>query len=213
MLKYVLLISFFVVSFGAYAQNDWQLKKDEDGIRVYTGSTDGSRLKSIKVICELDGSLSQLTALLLDAKAHEDWVYNTRSSYVVKQISPTEQIYYSEIGLPWPMTNRDVVVLMTFQQDASTRVLQVNADAIKGDVGIKKGIVRVSHSSVVWKVTPVSSQKMRVEYVAQADPGGNVPAWIVNAFSTKGPLETFKRLKKLISSNMYATADYAFIRD
>ena len=200
MLRYIVLILCFVVPLICMAQKDWQLKKEEDGIRVYSRSMEGSKLKSIKVTCELDGSMSQLTALLLDAKAHEEWVYNTRSSYVVKQLSPTEQIYYSEITLPWPMTNRDVVVLMTLNQDPATKTMEVKADAIEGHVEKKEGIVRVPLSSVTWKVKPLQG-KLQVEYVAQADPGGNVPPWIVNSFSTKGPLETFKRLKKLMSSD------------
>jgi hypothetical protein len=213
MLRYIVLFLHFVVPIYAVAQHQWQLKKVQDGIRVYNRTSEGSKLKSIKVTCDLDASLSQLTALLLDAKAHEEWVYNTKHSYVVKQVSPTQQIYYSEISLPWPMANRDVVVLMTLSQDKKTRILQVNIDAIESDVLKKDGIVRVPQSSVVWKVTPAANGKLSVEYIAHADPGGNVPSWIVNSFSTKGPLETFKRLKKLISRHSYVNADYAFIVD
>lgn len=205
----VCVLGHFVVN----AQTNWELKKNEEGIKVYTKSSEDSRWKSIKVTCELEGSLSELTALLLDARAHPQWVYNTKKSYVVKQISPSQQIYYSEIDLPWPLTDRDVVVEMTLYQDPSTKILQVNADAVESDIPVKKGMVRVAHSSVAWKVTTVSPGKMSVEYIAQADPGGNVPAWVVNTFSTKGPFETFKRLKRLVASKAYASANYEFIAE
>jgi hypothetical protein len=205
----IFLASCFIVN----AQSSWELKKNEDGIKVYTKSSDDSRLKSIRVTCDLQGSLSELTALLLDAGAHTSWVYSTKSSHIVKQISPNQQVYYSEINLPWPLTNRDVVVMMTLRQDPETKVLEVSADAVNSDIPPKKGLVRVSQSSVVWKVAASSPESMRVEYIAHADPGGSVPAWISNMFSTKGPLETFRRLKKLMASKAYAPAKYAFIVD
>jgi hypothetical protein len=195
------------------AQSNWELKKNEDGIRVYTKSSDESRHKGVKVTCELDGSLSELAALLLDASAHPHWVFNTKESYVVKQVSPYKQIYYSEIKLPWPLTNREVVVEMTLRQDPKTKALMVTTDAINSDIPGKKGMVRVVNSSVKWNVTALPGEKLNVEYVGQADPGGSVPAWITNMFSTKGPLETFRRLKKLIASNAYEAASHSFIVD
>ncbi len=209
----LLCFLFFLPGIRINAQQDWELKKSENGINVYSKSSDTSRIKPIKVICELDGTLSQLTKLLLDAKAHEEWVFNTNISYVVNQVSPNEQIYYSEIKFPWPLANRDVVAHMTLNQDPASKVLTVKVVAIEGELAKKEGIVRIPSSTVTWKVKPVSAEKLAVEYVAHADPGGSIPVWLVNSFSTKGPIETFGRLKKLLKSEKYKKGDLAFIVD
>jgi hypothetical protein len=191
----------------------WVLKKDKDAIRIYTRDTENSSFKSVKVTCTIPGTLSQLTALLLDVGAHERWVYNTKSSYLVKQIKQNQQIYYSEIALPWPLANREVVVFMKIVQDPVSRVLQVNIDNVENHIPVKSGTVRVRASSVTWKVTPLEGNLLSIEYFGQVDPGGSVPGWIANPFTTKGPFETFKKLRQLITSPAYAKASFNFIRE
>src|SRR6266567_822021 len=114
----------------AHADTAWELKKDKDGIKIYTGAIPSSNIKAIKVTCVLDASLSQLAALLLDTKAHEQWVYNTKTSYLVKQLSANHLISYSEIKMPWPLTNRDVVVEMNISQQSGTKVMYISVNTV-----------------------------------------------------------------------------------
>jgi len=201
------------VPFFAEAQANWVLKKDKDAIKVYTRDTKNSSFKSVKVTCTIPGTLSQLTALLLDVSAHERWVYNTKSSHLVKQVNQNKQIYYSEIDLPWPLANREIVVVMSIVQDPVSRVLQVNIDNAENKIPVKSGTVRVPASSVTWKVTPLLNNLLSIEYYGKADPGGSVPGWVANPFTTKGPFETFKKLRQLITSPEYANASFDFIKE
>jgi len=196
-----------------HAQPVWELKKDKEGIKVYTGSIPNSNLKAIKVTCILNSSLSQLAALLLDIKAHEKWVYHTKTSYLVKQLSANHLLYYSELDMPWPLSNRDVVVEINISQQPGSKVMNVSANAVGHYVPLQKDKVRVSLSKVNWTVTPVGNNQISVEYIAQADPGGEVPAWIVNSFSTKGPFETFEKLKEMLASSAYGNTQYDFVKD
>ncbi len=210
--KKIILLAFISCLFTVVnAQTSWDLKKDQDGIKVYTGSVVNSNIKAVKVTCILNANLSQLTALLLDTKAHEQWVYNTKQSYLVKQLSANHQIYYTEISMPWPLTNRDVIVEMTITQQPGTKVMYVSANAVEQNVAINKDKVRVPLSKVSWVVTPFGNNQLNVEYIGQADPGGSVPSWLVNSFSTKGPFETFKKLKELVGSAAYQNIAYDFV--
>jgi len=148
--KYFFIFLCSAVPFLVEAQTSWVLKKDKDAIRIYTRDAENSSFKSVKVTCTIPGTLSQLTALLLDVSAHERWVYNTKSSYLVKQINDNQQIYYSEIDLPWPLANREVVVLMKIVQDPVSKVMQVDIDNAENQIPVKSGTVRVPASSVTW---------------------------------------------------------------
>jgi len=213
MKKILLLLLISFASTMVRADTAWELKKDQDGIKVYTGTVANSNIKAVKVTCILNANVSQLTALLLDTKAHEQWVYNTKTSYLVKQLGADHLVYYSEVAMPWPLTNRDVVVELAISQQPSTRVVYVTANTADHYVAINKDKVRVPLSKVSWVVTPIGNNQLSVEYIGQADPGGSVPAWLVNSFSTKGPFETFKKLKELISSSAYKDARYDFVKD
>src|SRR5215212_4791370 len=132
---------YFVAPVSIKAQTPWVLKKDKDAIRIYTRDTKDSEFKSVKVTCTIPGTLSQLTALLLDVSAHKSWVYNTKASYLVKQPNPNQQIYYSQIDLPWPLADREVVVFMNIVQDPVTKVLHVNIDNAENNIPVKDGTV------------------------------------------------------------------------
>jgi hypothetical protein len=213
----LLRLSFIVICFIAphflKAQKPWVLKKDKDAIRIYTRDTEESEFKSVKVTCTIPGTLSQLTALLLDVSAHKRWVYNTKTSYLVKQPNPNQQIYYSEIDMPWPLADREVVVFMNIVQDPVTKVLHVEIDNAENNIPIKDGTVRVPASSVKWNVTGLPGKRLNIEYYGQADPGGSVPGWLANPFTTKGPFETFRRLRQIITSPSYAKATFDFIKE
>lgn len=214
MRRLIVCTLFGLLATGAYCQESWKLKREQDGIRVFTTSVDGSSLKKVKVACTIDATLSQLVALLMDASAHEQWVYNTRHSYLVRQADARHQRYYSETSLPWPMANRDVVVDMVVEQDPLTKAVKVYAHSTTDDnLPAKKGIVRVPMTQVNWSITPAGAHSLQVEYTAQADPGGSIPSWLVNAFLTKGPMESFLKLRELVKTAPYEKSQYAFIQN
>jgi len=120
--KRILLAGIVVLFFTNFlqAQNNWELKVDRDGIKVYTKKLDSSPLKAVKTVCTINTSLSVLTAVLLDVNGSLDWVYSTKSITLLKQVSPSELIYYSEIDVPWPASNRDFIVGIVVTQDERT---------------------------------------------------------------------------------------------
>ena len=65
-------------------------------------------------------------------------------------------------------------------------------------------------SHVQWKLFAISAKLIRIEYTIQVDPGGSIPAWVLNLFSTKGPFETFSKLKEMLrQSNNRESGTYA----
>jgi hypothetical protein len=92
-------------------------------------------------------------------------------------------------------------------------VLTVKGVAVDNQVPEVKEIVRVHNSEVTWTVTPLTANSLKIEYTAQADPGGSVPVWAVNMFSTKGPFETFRKLRTTVLLPRYKDASFDFIKD
>jgi hypothetical protein len=213
-MKYLLTTSlallFSLISFG---QDTWTLKTNKDGIAIYTKTIENSNYKGIRVKCSLPATLSQFVAVIMDVNTATEWLYSTKSSTLLKQISPAEVYYYSEVGLPWPLSNRDFVCHLTARQDPRTKVVTIDGPVVPDYVPQKEGIVRVTHSSGKWIITPAENNTVNIEYTLEADPGGSIPAWLVNLFVTKGPMESFKKLKDQINKPQYTKAQYAFIKN
>ena len=183
--------------FSAIADNKWQLKKETDGIKVYTQSVANTDIKALKADFMMDGNMDKLASVLLDISGQKDWVYSTKSSKILKKVGEQELIYYSEKDMPWPVTNRDAVMRIKIERPTEGTML-VSVSPVHGLVAEKNDIVRVQSSDVTWKVTQVNGSTMKVAYQASVDPGGSLPSWVTNMFITKGPLESFKKLRELM---------------
>lgn len=208
----VLFISLlFVLGMNsASAQNNWKLSTEKNGIKVYTSMVPDSKVKAIKVECDLNATPSQLVALVMDVTTAPDWVSHVKSAKLIKQVSPEELYYYTEVSLPWPAQNRDFVAHLIVSQDQNTKVLTIDGPAVPGFVPIKKGIVRIDHSIGKWVITPIGQDQLHVEYSIHVDPGGSLPVWLVNMFGTEAPLQIFKSLKTQLQKPVYKNTTYAF---
>jgi hypothetical protein len=211
--KITLSILFLLTLIIAKADEPWALSTNKEGIKVYTRHVPDSKIKAIKVECTLNATPAQLVAVLLDIKGSIDWVYHTKSVNLIKQVSPSELYYYSEVTIPWPVHNRDFIAHIKVTQDPGTKVITVDAPCISDMVPVKDGIVRIEHSVGKWIITPTDSGQVKVEYTLHLDPGGSVPAWLLNMFITQGPTESFKKLKVQLQKNTYKNIKLAYIAE
>lgn len=198
-------------SLPLFAQNDWKLKTDKEGVQVFMRGEESSSYKSVKTVCTLKTSLSSVAAILLDVTRTPEWVYGTKACKLLKQESATTLYYYAEMGMPWPVSNRDFIIRISMSQHPQTRVITVTATNMPTYIPPKDGIVRIQRSSGLWTIAPVANGQVRVEYVLQVDPGGNLPASIVNMFSYNGPYQSFRNLFTQVKKEPYPNARLPFI--
>jgi hypothetical protein len=175
------------------------LSNKKNGIGVYTAPGGHDGLKLINVTAEMTGSLQRVKQIFTDISIQKEWVYGTRKSYLVKKQDENSLLYYNETGLPWPANNRDVVIRMEIEEDPALKSLVIRQESEKGTFPANKGVVRVQHLSGKWIFTETGNKKLKAVYYLDIDPGGSLPAWVVNLFITKGPYETFVKLQQLLS--------------
>ncbi|WP_205503102.1 START domain-containing protein [Rufibacter psychrotolerans] len=184
----------------AQAQERWELRKDTDGIAVYTKDLANDAYKQIKVVCELPGTPQLLVNLLKDVERHQDWVYLNRKTRLLKKLSDNRLVYYTEADLPWPLTDRDMVVEAVFFPVQAHKPARVEVKSVTGYLPRQTGFVRIPTSLAVWEITPVTDRKVKVEYTFSVNPGGTVPAWLVNLTVATGPHKTFQNLRQILAS-------------
>jgi hypothetical protein len=126
----------------AKAQENWRLKLDNDGIRIYTRTFPESKIKAVMVECSVEATLSQMAAVLLDIKSQDEWFYHTKSVVLLK-VSPTEVYYYAELGFPFPFDNRDFVEHIKLTQNPVTRIIAMEVQNVSDYIPQKQGIVRI----------------------------------------------------------------------
>ena len=207
----VLILCLLFISFLLAGQT-WELKNEEEGIKVYTRSIENSDIRAIKVECTVESTLAQLTAVLLDIPASDQWIYATKFCRVQETLSPTELIYHSEIDVPWPASNRDFTVRIKLEQDSITKKLTVGGENLPRYLKEQDGVVRIMHTTSNWTVTQ-RDKYLDIIFTLHAHPGGSLPAWLINMFATRGPLETFRNLRSQVNKPEYKDANFSFLLD
>lgn len=196
--KLLLLIVLINTSVLCLAQRKWQLIKNEDGIKVYTRRSDSEKFKEVRADFELKASEDQLIALLKNVSRHKQWSYGTKKAYLISKKNTDTLIYYSEVSLPWPLSNRDLVIELSFKKDTLNKTLFIQAKSIPGILSEKPNLVRVPFSLASWEVRVMPDKLLRIQYTLSTDPGGTLPAWLVNFAASVGPYNSFEKLKELI---------------
>ena len=186
------------MSINAHAQQDWELSKNKNGIKVYTRKTDSSDFKAVKVDAVLTGTPERLIDILMGIEKNIKWVYHTKTLRLIKRYNETELIYYAETSLPWPMKNRDQAIRIKVFPDSANRKVKITTVGEPGAIPATKGIVRVPYFLGIWDVQALNNHEISIQYYLNVDPGGSIPAWISNMFVAKGPYETFINLSNLL---------------
>ena len=195
-----------------YAGPEWKLKKENDHLKVFSAEVENSSYKAVKVECVMKCNFSQFVAALFDMDRQKDWIYNDKYSKLLKQVKENELIYYSEVNIPWPASNRDFIAHMKVTQQSAGTVLVVSTSE-PDFIPEKDGIVRIRSFSSQYTLTAIGSNQVKVEYILQLDPGGNAPAWLINLFVVKGPYESFETLYQKINTPPYQNVHFNFIKD
>ncbi len=199
MIVRIFLLFFLAITFTpVFSQTNWELTKEKNGIKVYTAKDASSKFKSLKVEAVFTGTLQKLINVLTDVGHIKDWVYGTKESYLIKKISASEIIYYSETNLPWPVSDRDIPIQMRLNMDAKNNTLKITATGMPNAIPEKKGIVRIPYFNAYWDVKYDGKNKLTISYILKMDPGGSVSPSVTNMFMTRAPYETFSNLSELV---------------
>lgn len=198
--KTIILFNLFVFFFitNGYAQDTWQLKKDDNGIKVYTRANAESSFDEFKAILTIsDGSLKDALKVILDIKNYESWFPDCANPKVLKQINEYHDIHYIETLTPWPAQNRyGVYEQITTLSNNDTRA-DIVAEA-KADYPMEtEGMVRITEALGKWTLEEKNNE-LTVTYQFKGSPGGSVPAWLANAFVVDHPFETLTNFKEQI---------------
>lgn len=189
------LFIFLFLRSSVKGQYNWVLKKDKEGIKVSSRHSDRSKFNDIKVEMDLPGNIYQLLNILLDVNKYSQWSYSVSKSELVKKLSPLKLVYHLEVTAPWPVTDRDLYATFEVKIDTFTRSIKILADGDSSYRPVNKNFVRIPHSKGIWDIQTVSNKMVHIVYILEIDPGGSVPAWIMNMFGTKAPFITFQNLK------------------
>ena len=201
----------FILMFqNVLAQEDWEMVKEEDGIKVYTKPVSTSDFKAFKATMTIDESIQSFLSVLYDIEGLTSWGYKLEDASLLKKSGDSLQIYYAEAKVPFPYKNRDGVYANTFKWDANAKILHVEIKLLDKYIAEKEGLVRLTGKGY-WKAKVLTSGKLEIVFEMEVDPGGGIPAWMANMFADDSPYYTMLELQKVVKNKKYQNKTYSFI--
>ena len=199
---------------SAEAAEPWLDVLEDDGIRVSQRVGPGRALPEFRAVAEIAASRWQVLAVIVDIPNQPKWMHRLSEARVIRTKaqtgSPLGAVFYLRMDLPWPVSDRDVVLESDTDFPDEGRSVTRFARASHAEHEPIEGVIRMPRLRGHYALTALAPDRTRVEYQVDADPGGSLPSWLVTRVSRDDPWYTLKDLRARVAA---AHAEYAeFVR-
>ena len=179
-------------SYREWKAYQWQIEgqKDENGQRwtSYSRKVEGSKFKEFKIVGEMSITPA-LAVKALRARTEDSTTYLDEDEGFIEVLSNSkeEALVYSVYNMPFPFKDRAMCERFVFSHDkeSGTHKISWKEDwehaPKRNDNAIKMPVARGS-----WEFIPINENLTKATYIVHADPGGSIPAWLVNLSVANG---------------------------
>jgi hypothetical protein len=211
--KYITIISIFpLLSFYEGNQTEWQLQRNKNNISIYSRDLQNGSRMEMKAETVLDVPLSNMVAMVQDVEFYPNWMYRCSESRIIKRVSETEFYYYLVTTVPWPVSNRDMVVHVLVSQNDSSGTVEFDLHGIPDYIDEVDGIVRVQVFEGKWILKPLSGGKIQVIQKLMVAPTGALPTWMVNLAAIEGPYGTMVGMVEKVGEQRFSNKHFDFLK-
>ena len=194
----ILLLSFLIVIYKGHAQ-EWELKKDKKGVKVYTRESASSKIKEYKAVMLVKTSLDTALKILTDGDNLWKWNHRTPESKTVKIISDNEFVFWMNNNLPWPLKNRyHLSRIKVLRKENDTIIINISPETIY-TIPEAENSIRIENFKGYWSLIP-QGDYVEITQQLYGDPGGNIPTWVINTVLASAPYNSFLNLKELLEN-------------
>jgi hypothetical protein len=193
----------------ASAETRWEEVLDRDNIQIWKRPVDGSEHDELKATTIVNARMEVIWELLCDTDSNKKWVENSEEARLIEPVDETTVLGYLSVDLPWPISNRDMVVKSSATFDRENSRIVIKTTAVDNlIVPSRKGYIRVTEFFNEWILQYIKGQRenTRVIYKLRTNPAGNIPPFFVNLFVREQPYKTLTELKNMVTIPKYIEA-------
>lgn len=213
MLRHLFVMSQVLLLFASSASaGEWSLVKNSDDIRVYSRKAEGSEFNEMRAVTTLNANMVAVVGLLRDYEARNRWDGFSGETLVYKIISPTEELVYLHSDLPWPVSDRDMLMHVRWSQNSETGVVSMESSAMEYKLAPQADRVRVTNARQSWTLTPAGEGKIELRAKIFLDPAGPLPGWLLNTLSVETPYDAFNKIRNVLKEGGFSQSGAEFVQ-
>ena len=165
-------------STAAPTEAEWTLQKDEAHIQLYTRPVPGSPFLEVKATTLINAPMQKVADAFGYGEGCSDWRALCKSSEVLSTVSDTERYVYLVLDLPWPLSDRDMVIHSTVQMDPASNTTTVQLEPASSRHPAND-YVR-AESSGEYSIRSISQDQVEFTYIMHTDLGGDLSPEVIN---------------------------------
>jgi len=159
--------------------NQWELQRDEEGVKIYTKKIPGDALLKVRGVGKIRSKLAGIFKLMRDAESCVD--AGCYDASVIETKDYPHIVYYKfTYPLFFPFKDREYIVVSEFVQDPVTKEINVDYVATPDKMPSSDCCVRITHMDNKWRFTPLENGDVEVEFELDTSSGGNFPDFVIS---------------------------------
>ena len=184
----------------------WKLESQSHGISLSTCTVLGTGIVPVKSVMTIPASVEEVSAVLEDAPRRGQWIARFGSSALLERLNDYNQTEYLRMSMPWPFVDRTAIVRVRIGVSEDQSVATVEATSVANYPA--PGLPMLLRSEVFESTFQMrrSPEGTRVTALVFVDPKGNLPAWVVNLFTSRVSRQTLEGLRRQVARKLYSPA-------
>ncbi|XP_060627299.1 START domain-containing protein 10 [Anolis sagrei] len=179
------------------SEQGWNLTYNKSGVVVWVQILEAE--KSLhKIKCRMDCkdvSAETLYDVLHDIEYRKKWDTNVIETFDIGKLTVNADVGYYSWRCPKPLKNRDVITLRSWLPMGNDYII-MNYSVKHPKYPPRKDMVRAVSIQTGYLIQGKGAKNCTLTYLAQVDPKGSLPKWVVNKLSQFLAPKTMKKMHK-----------------
>ncbi|MCP5004200.1 MAG: hypothetical protein GY941_09710 [Planctomycetes bacterium] len=174
----------------------WQPVTELEAIKVFKRFKEGSSFLEFKAVGVLSGTAVEYASALLETESMIEWAPLCIGAQNIELINDRETIIHVVCKGIWPAADREYTARRSLISEPDAGVIRIKLELVEHqNTRNDSGRVKIPHLKAHWVFTEIDSARTHVELYVDVDPGGLLPAWLVNFGYRKVPYRFLKGLE------------------
>jgi hypothetical protein len=140
--------------------------------------------------------MNRILDVIHDDNHFQEWMSNTKSYYRVKSVDTGNWYSYVQFSLPWPLSNQDCILHYQLKTPASPDFVQLFITGEPAYLKEFKGVKRISHLDIQWKLRSIGPGRTLVEYYVFSNQVSDLPRTLTDPIIQKNLLRTMNAFRE-----------------
>lgn len=199
----LLLVTMF--AFPASA-NEWEQFFDEEGISGYSRPIPGSSLLEFRSVVVVDAPIEVVDAVLRDIEGFKRPGTSCYEARLLEKPDRDHYTFYAGYSMPGPFSDRVAVVNVAYRNDLERgRIVSDLRAVLHPTFAYPAGAVVITHFVAQFVVELLSHERAAVVSTTHFDPGGIIPAFLVNKAARDSLLQNAEILRQAARNPEYVS--------